>query len=334
MNEVYSPVVSGSGVVVVHKTLEQHLTPYRVREFSPWLGALPLLARWQSPAPAAVTHSLPDLGPWVAHPDSRLVATFHNYYLDAEQLATSSPAQRIFYRTMMRHATIRSVARADVVTAVSHFTADLVRRELKPGKRLLVIRNGVDHERFQPPAARNWEGVRILFSGNPIRRKGFGHVVALAGSLPPEARILYTEGLRGGEESLGPGLEALPRRSHAEMPALYQDSDILFFPTLREGLSLSVLEAMACGLPVVATRCSSLPEQIEHGRGGFLFEPGNRQQMRDYLERLIRNPGLRAEMGAYNRERILRDFRLEQMLQAYQELFATLGARLDRKSAG
>ena len=63
------------------------------------------------------------------------------------------------------------------------------------------------------------------------------------------------------------------------MHKVYQQSDILFFPTLREGFGLVVAEAMACGLPVVTTDCSSLPELIDHGKGGYLCEPNNLEDM-------------------------------------------------------
>src|SRR5699024_2102197 len=115
---------------------------------------------------AAITHSLPELGPWVAHPDSDLVATFHNYYLDAELMATASGAQRIFYKTFMAGAVRASIKRAKWVTAVSRFTADLVARQHAPGERLIVIRNGVDTSLFSPGPDTEHDTVKILFAGN------------------------------------------------------------------------------------------------------------------------------------------------------------------------
>lgn len=325
---VYSPIVSGSGVAVLHNMLQQRLDDYQVRAFSPRLGLFPPAARWlASPPPAAVTHSIPDLGPWIAHPDSALVTTFHGYYLDREYRRGASAAQQVFYNTLLKFAVQRAVAKARVITAVSHFLGDLVQREWQPGKRLVVIRNGIDTQHFQPVAEKTHEGIRILFTGNPTASKGFAHLEALARELPADACIRYTQGMRDGVNPAtaeNPRLQSVPRRAHTDMPGLYQDSDIFFFPTRREGFGLAVVEAMACGLPVVATRCSALPELIDHGRGGFLFEAGNRREMQDYLSRLACDPELRRDMGRYNREKVLKEFTVERMAAEYRELFSSL----------
>lgn len=326
---IYAPVVGGSGVAVLHQTLAGHLPGYQVHALRPEFGLLPP-AGLLLPAPAApIAHSHPDLGPWVAHRDSQLVTTFHGYNLDAPHLALVSPAQRLFYRTLQRHAVRHSLARARVVTAVSAFTAGLVQQDWNLGKRLLVLRNGVDTRRFAPGPAPEHDGVHILFSGNPSRNKGFADVLALSAELPPGAVIHYTRGMRASARVDLPDTAALAgieRVAHADMPDLYRRHDLLLLPTIREGLSLAVLEAMACGLPVVATRCASLPEQIDHGKGGFLFERGNRREMLDYLRRLAASPALRADMGAYNREKVLREFTLEGMLDGYRAVFDSLGA--------
>jgi len=323
--EVVSPVVTGSGVMVVHRVLEAHLADYRVEPLSPYWGVVPPLLGMRRREAGGITHSLPDLGARVAHPDSALVATFHNYYLDPEALAAASPAQRVFYATVMAPAVRASLRRARWLTAVSRFTADLVVRHHAPGERLVVIRNGVDTSAFSPAEEAREGGVRILFAGNPTRRKGAEHLAALARALPDGVTLQYTAGLRGygtGRPAQSGNLIAVPRRGHTEMPGLYRQADILFFPTRREGLSLVTLEAMACGLPVVATRCSSMPELVDHGKGGFLFDLGDRPQMLGYLERLTADPVLRAEMGAYNREKVLAEFTLERMLEGYRQVFA------------
>lgn len=322
---VYSPVVTGSGVIVVHRALESHLGGYRVMPLSPYWGLVPPLLVFKRRPAVPIAHSLPELGVRVAHPESSLVVTFHNYYLDKEMVNTASRAQRVYYRHFMAPAVHASLARARWVTAVSRFTADKVAQHYVLGERLIVIKNGVDTELFSPGGDDHDRPVRILFAGNPIRRKGSEHLTALARSLPGNTCLQYTVGLRDSATDTltsSDKLVPIPRRTHAEMPALYRQADILFFPTRREGLSLVVLEAMACGLPVVATRCSSMPELIDHAKGGFLFELNNREQMLEYLTRLAGDHVLREEMGAYNREKVLSEFPLHKMLDGYRQVFA------------
>ncbi|HEX6592497.1 MAG TPA: glycosyltransferase family 4 protein [Moraxellaceae bacterium] len=328
---VYSPVVEGSGVIVLHEQLAQAIPDYSVRRLPPEVSFFPpLLALLDAPA-VPVTHATPDLGPWLAHRDSALVATFHGYYLDAGYLAAAPRLKRLFYQRIMRPAMAAALRRAHLATAVSAFTASLIQRDWGLGERLTVIRNGVDTARFTPPDSRRGRpAVKILFSGNPIGNKGFGDVLALAEMLPPQASIHYTRGMRRSARASVPelpGLVGMERVPHARMPEIYRDCDILLLPTIREGLSLAVLEAMACGMPVVATDCASLPEQIVHGKGGFLFQRGNRHEMLGYLQRLIESPGLREEMGAFNRERVLREFSQEQMVRSYREVFAQAAGR-------
>lgn len=322
---IVSPVVSGSGVMVVHRMLEARLGDYRVEPLSPWWGLMPPMLAVRHRQAVGITHSQPELGPWAAHPDSRLVATFHNYYLDAELMADASRAQRSYYRSVMAPAVRASLRRASLVTTVSRFTADLIQRHHSLGDRLVLIRNGVDTAMFSPGNSAGGRATRVLFAGNPIHRKGSVHLAALAQALPEGVTLEYTVGLRDSATDTPAGsgkLVAIPRLEHAEMPSLYRRADILFFPTRREGLSLVVLEAMASGLPIVATRCSSIPELVEHGKGGFLFDRDDRGQMLGYLKRLAADPVLRAEMGAYNRDRVQAEFTVERMLEEYRQVFA------------
>ena len=324
---VSSLVIAGSGVLVVHRLLEAHLRGYRVEAVSPYMGLLPPLLSLKSRVASPITHSQPELGGAGVHPDSALVATFHNYYLDEEALQLASFSQATFYRTILAPAIALSLRRARWVTAVSHFVADLVQRRHRLGDRLVVIRNGIDTCRFFPAPRQSGQEVRILFAGNPIRRKGAEHLQALAEALPDGASLRYTAGTRASAlQSPGQSgrLVPLPACPHEEMPARFQDADVLFFPTRREGFGLVVAEAMACGLPVVATRCSSIPELVDHGRGGYLFEMDDRAEMLRRLKLLIANPQLRAEMGGYNRDKIVSHFGIEKMLMGYRQLFESI----------
>ena len=98
----------------------------------------------------------------------------------------------------------------------------------------------------------------------------------IANYLNKNVTIFYTQGLRSRNAlPKSPNLQSLGSVPFKEMPYQYQQMDILLMPTVREGLSLAVLEAMACGAPVVAYRGAGPETYIEDGVSGFLVDPGS-----------------------------------------------------------
>ena len=187
-----------------------------------------------------------------------------------------------------------------------------------------VIHNGVDIDHFTPEfnLTRNPPEIRVFFSGNLTRRKGAHWLPEFAELLRHDIKIYYTQGLRTRSVLPDlPNLRSIGPVSFKDMPDRYRQMDILLMPTVREGLSLAVLEAMACGLPVVASRCSSLPEQIDQGKGGFLCPVGDVKAFADKINLLAESPHLRREMGEYNRAKVEKLFTLDRMVNKYRELF-------------
>ena len=88
--------------------------------------------------------------------------------------------------------------------------------------------------------------------------------------------------------SLRGRLVPIGRVPHGEMPERYQQMDILLMPTVREGFGMAVAEAMACGLPVVASDCSSIPELVDDKKGGFLCPVGDTGAFADRINMLAR----------------------------------------------
>ena len=322
---IVSPIATGNGAYIVHKMLEQSIKNYQVLPYHPYRTLIPPslwpLGRKAQPS---IIHTTPDYAFFHKQKSAPLIITFHNYVLDAFMRTYSSKLQSTHYQTDLRWLTKKAVAIADEITAVSQFTADLVRNELGVTKTIKVIYNGVDESSFTPSLGNtraNGE-VKVLFSGNLSSRKGAQWLLPILNKLNTNVSILYTSGLRGaGSLAVHPRLSNVGRVPYYDMPALYQSVDMLLFPTVREGLSLSALEAMACGLPVVATNCSSLPELIDNGDGGFLCGLGNVDDFADKINLLAENEGLRKKMGEYNREKVERLFTLNRMVSEYSELF-------------
>lgn len=325
MMNILSPMATGNGAYVVHDMLSKFIDGYNLKGYDPRLTLFPpLLSLLNSRCKPDIIHTTPDYGTFFSRNKTPLVITFHNYILDSFMQPYSSLAQRIHYKTDLRYFTVKSLFEASIVNSVSQFTADLIKKEHNYQKEIRVIYNGIDHNLFHPATnkRKDQKTIKVLYSGNLSRRKGSNLLADIADKLDDGIEILYTQGLRT-KNHLPPSsrLQNLGNVPYSAMPTIYQNADILLFPTVREGFGLAAAEAMACGLPVVATDCSSLPELIVNGKGGYLCELGNVQEFTDRINTLAASPALRREMGEYNRARVEKKFTLDRMAKQYKDLF-------------
>jgi glycosyltransferase involved in cell wall biosynthesis len=100
--------------------------------------------------------------------------------------------------------------------------------------------------------------------------------------------------------------------------------DIFVLPSLSEGMPLALLEAMAAGVPAVATRVGGVSEVIENGKTGLLVPPGDSRALADGIATLLENPALATELGEAARQVAVSRFSLERMVRAYQDIYAEL----------
>jgi glycosyltransferase involved in cell wall biosynthesis len=146
------------------------------------------------------------------------------------------------------------------------------------------------------------------------------------------------EGHRGGPliieqaEELGIADRVRVLGFRDDVPRVLAGSDVFVLPTPSEGLSLAIMEAMAAGLPVVATAVGGNPELVEPGITGLLVPAGDPAALAEALRRLAREPGLRRAMGRAARSRVVLDFTVEKMADRYAALYGELlrakGARV------
>jgi glycosyltransferase involved in cell wall biosynthesis len=318
-------MATGNGAYVVHKNLEQGLKNYYVVPYNPYLTLVPpVLFGVGRLAKADLIHTAMDYGLFHKRARVPLVLTLHNYVLDRFMQGYSSPLQNIHYQTDLKWITRLGVKKASVITAVSQYTAELASRELALEQPVRVIYNGIDQHRFYPkPNHRiNDKQIKVLYCGNLTRRKGIHWLASIVEKLPNNISVFYTSGLRGKNKFFdNTKLQCIGSIPYAQMPDIYNAMDVLLFPTVREGFGLAAAEAMACGVPVVATNGSSLPELIDDGKGGFLCTLGDVAVFVERLKQLAEDAVLRKQMGEFNRNKIEQTFTLDKMLKAYQALF-------------
>jgi len=230
-----------------------------------------------------------------------------------------------------------SVARADRVLADSEATrADLIRLLGTPPEKVEVLYSGVD-ARFRPkPEPRERERLRarygldrpyVLSVGTLQPRKNFVRLIRAFARLPDTGRVLVIAGGRGWlYESVLEEAARHPDRvrvmgfvEDADLPALYRGADLFVFPSFYEGFGLPVLEAMACGVPVVCSGVSSLPEVA--GDAALLVDPEDEDGLMGAMRRALEDEGLRREMMARGRARAA-EFTWE---RAAQQLLGVFG---------
>lgn len=114
-----------------------------------------------------------------------------------------------------------------------------------------------------------------------------------------------------------------------DVAPLFASSDIFLLPSRVEGFPISIMEAMATGLPVVASNVGGIPDLVRHGEDGFLHDPQDVEGMAHSVAALLADAGLRTRLGAGARQRVLQEFSLRKMgdriLQRYQEMLAGTG---------
>lgn len=228
-----------------------------------------------------------------------------------------------------------------------------------PHDRIARIGNGVDVERFRPNeeersrlrAERGWgpETIVIGWVGRMEAVKApqdlarafiemIGRdehaskqvVLALVGG-----GSLYEE-VREALQAAGLGDRVWLPGSRDDVPGLLQAMDLFVLPSLAEGISNTILEAMASGLPVVATRVGGNAELVAEGETGQLVSPGDPQALASALERYVREPELLKHHGTAARKRAEREFGIDAMVASYLQLYddAMMAVRPSRATAG
>jgi L-malate glycosyltransferase len=229
--------------------------------------------------------------------------------------------------------------RADRLLAVSSRLADRMAAVVAvPRGSIRVIRNGVDAKRFQ--VARRAEARLRLGAASAIPVIGtVGRLVDAKDhvTLLDALRLLASDGrpfltVIAGDGPLRPELEAriitlglqdrvrlLGHRSDVEM--VLAGLDLFVLPSQSEGLSNTILEAMASGLPVVATRVGGADEVIDDQRSGILVEPRSPAALAHAIVMLLTDRDYRAQIAAAGRARAEREFSLGGMVAAYERLY-------------
>lgn len=196
-----------------------------------------------------------------------------------------------------------------------------------------VIYSGVDLEALEAAEPADGlpgqQGSRILFAGRLEQGKGIRRLVRAVdrlreGSGPAEASLLVA--------GTGPLQDELEGLDHSwlhvlgfrdDLPSIMKGCDVLSLPSDHEGTPRVITEAMACGLPVVASDVGGIPEQVADGQSGLLVPARDGEALVDALQALLEDPDRRRSMAKVGRDRVER-FSVEAMVEATDALYQRL----------
>lgn len=259
-----------------------------------------------------------------------VVGVAHHCILDPVLDPHRTFVQSLYHHHLVRRFESATLQAADAVVAVSDYSAGSF-HECHGGPRARVIANGIETDYFcpdpRPKAGRDGGPVRLLFVGNLTERKGADLLPRIMAELGPGFELRYTSGLRA--VNAFPDARAmvpLGRLTRDELRDEYRRADLLLFPTRLEGFGYAVAEAMACGTPVVTTRCSALPELVDDGRTGRLCRMDDVAGFADAVRELVADNELLYRMGRAARMIAIERFSMSRMAHSYAALLAELGS--------
>lgn len=259
----------------------------------------------------------------------RVVMSFHGFEADPPKIG---PIKRRVLRWAVHH--------CDQHWAVSTSAAEALASQLNiDTDEFAILPNGVDIGQFSPAADRADVRRRlglppdrpiVLSVGNLKPIKGHDVLLEAVARIPGRATLIFV-----GHDDLGGSLQRYASsrvfdhdirfvgRQDDVLP-WYQSADLFVLPSRNEGLSNALLEAMACGLPVVASDVGGNRDVLEHGRTGLLVPPGDPQRLAGAIARLLGDPLLRADLGQAGRRHVQRSFNITNTRAEYERRYAAL----------
>lgn len=214
----------------------------------------------------------------------------------------------------------------------------------KDQNKIVKIYSGIELERFQPVSAQQKNELRKIWGLKPddwvigIVSKlweGKGHRILIRAFQAVQKQIKNAKLVIVGEGYLDSELKSLVQEYDLNESVLFTGFqmdvsqimatfDVAVLPSSFEGMGRVLVEAMAMGKPVIASRVGGIPDLVEHGLQGLLFEPGKTEPLQAALVRLLTDPVLALQMGKAGRQKALAQFSSQTMVQSIQKVYLDL----------
>jgi L-malate glycosyltransferase len=300
-----------------------------------------LAAAWR------LSRVLRDLSPAIVH-----VHDSHAAAMAATALSFAAPvprpplvfARRVDFRLRGNSFSKWKYRQVDVFVAASGAIRAMLLEDGIPPDRVFAVHDGIDIERVEQAEAVNvreefWFPPHSFVVGNIaalVPHKGQKFLVDAAAAViheAPEARFVIL-----GEGDLRHDLEQQIRRLHLgqhvvlagfrpEVLGVLKGLDLFAMSSVTEGLGSALLDAMAAGRPIVATRAGGIPEVIVDGESGILVPPRDSRSLANAILALLRDPGRRALLARAGRARVAERFSIDRMVDATLDVYERLAGR-------
>ena len=323
---VWFPTVrTGTGTDVSTQRLARALMQRGIRaeitwlplhvEYAPWMVSMP-----EPPAWATIVQVNTWLSSRFLPQNTPIVATLRHSMHDPVLRPYKNFTRAAYHRWWIAPNERRVLRRADHVVAVSRFVAETAQRELADVP-IEIIYNGIDTSKFRPckQPRRPGDPFRLLYVGNWKKLKGVDLLAPIMRELGERFELHYTGGTNAERDKpdMPANMRDLGRLSGEEVITAMQNADAFLFPSRSEGLPLVGIEAMACGLPIIAMRASSLVEVVDDGVTGLLCPRDDAAAFAAGARALAESPQLHAAMSRSAIKRVTNKFSVERMVNAY-----------------
>ncbi|MBA3735466.1 MAG: glycosyltransferase family 4 protein [Actinobacteria bacterium] len=207
---------------------------------------------------------------------------------------------------------------ASCVQALSQEIVEELKSIGVPSRRIISVPNGLDYQNFAPAGPREKASLRkllglpeaaiiVLFAGRFARYKGLHELFAVWRTMnrPTHALLLLvgSADVDDGQPDIENGADLLVRGWTNEIRNYLRAADVFVYPSYADGMSNALLEAMSCGLAIVATRSGAAEEMIDHGASGLLFDARDQHALDASLTRVLVDSRFRKELGRCARAR-------------------------------
>ena len=262
-----------------------------------------------------------------------VVAT--HYYADNALISRAVNTPTVFHSHGIKNPSVRwqtmfTIDNTDIYIANSKSTADRL-EEWYDISVADIIYPGIDANQFCPSNNNKLsdQELVVLFVGRLDEGKGIPDLIEAFDNLNGRLRIVGDGNRRKKFESLAEqrldsdSYEFVGEISHSEIHKEYQSADIFCLPSYHESFGIVVLEALACGLPVITTNLDAIDEYINDGENALLFEPGDVSALKNELHRLADSEDLRDQLSSAGREAALKyswQAQTDKMIKAYRRL--------------